>query len=110
MSNNEGELKLAGITNFGLGCGSSQSAPGVYASVPSFASWVNRITGLPAQDFDRLSGSQSDRPQSVISGGGTIGSLSVLFILMLVTGPWRALRQKEFTIELAHHLRLKHGL
>ena len=110
VSNNEGELKLAGITNFGLGCGSSQSAPGVYASVPSFASWVNRITGLPAQDFDRLSGSQSDRPQSVISGGGTIGSLSVLFILMLVTGPWRALRQKEFTIELAHHLRLKHGL
>lgn len=98
VNNNEGELKLAGITNFGLGCGSSQSAPGVYASVPSFAGWITRITGLPAQDIDRLNGSQSDLPLSVTSGGGAIGSPRALFILMLVTGICWIGRQRKLSI------------
>lgn len=42
----EGKLKLAGITSFGLGCGSANSVPGVYASVPSYTGWISNVTGL----------------------------------------------------------------
>ncbi|MEM7255856.1 MAG: trypsin-like serine protease [Pseudomonadota bacterium] len=37
---------LAGITNFGLGCGAVDGVPGVYASIPPLRDWVARHTGL----------------------------------------------------------------
>lgn len=46
LVSSEGQLKLAGITNFGLGCGSSNSVPGVYASIPAFSHWIAQVTGL----------------------------------------------------------------
>ena len=55
LVSSEGKLKLAGITNFGLGCGSTNSVPGVYASVPSFSQWIENVTGLtPTDNRDRL--------------------------------------------------------
>ena len=46
----DGELQLAGITSFGLGCGGTAGLPGVYARVPAFRQWVLSNTGLTAGD------------------------------------------------------------
>ncbi len=40
LVNVEGDWQLAGVTSFGLGCGATNSVPGVYASVPAFAEWI----------------------------------------------------------------------
>lgn len=42
----DGVPRLAGVTSFGLGCGSPIGVPGVYASVPSFSDWVASHTGF----------------------------------------------------------------
>ena len=94
----QGEQKLAGITSFGLGCGSTQSVPGVYASVPSFAEWIGQITELPVEGgADRLSGSQNDIPHGLVSGGGGSWSPGALAMLLFSTGICFIVRIKRNT-------------
>ncbi len=98
VTNSQGEQKLAGITSFGLGCGSNQSVPGVYASVPSFAGWIGQITELPVEGgADRLSGSQNDIPQSLVNGGGGSWSPGALAMLLFSTGICFIVRIKRNT-------------
>ena len=42
----DGKPELAGITSFGLGCGSANSVPAVYTRVGDYADWINDITGI----------------------------------------------------------------
>jgi len=41
-----GRQELAGITSFGLGCGSLNSVPAVYTKVSDYADWINETTGI----------------------------------------------------------------
>lgn len=91
--NSGGELQLAGVTNFGLGCGSENSVPGVYASVPAFSDWVYAETGLP--DFDKeiqLPPEQQNEnvtPQGFVaedsiveSGAGCVGEIFLVLLII----------------------------
>lgn len=82
----DGELQLAGITSFGLGCGGSLGLPGVYARVPAFREWVLAKTGptVAQQNVRVLSG---DVFTSQASGGGALtaspAALAFIFLLLL---------------------------
>lgn len=84
----EGQLKLAGITNFGLGCGSVNTVPGVYASIPSFSDWIVSVTGLTSSDKpNRTSDSlhQAELAADVEVGGSGLFQPSVVAILFALS-------------------------
>lgn len=81
------ELKLAGITSFGLGCGSATSVPGVYTSAPSFLDWVQNKTGISnLSNPDRVLNDQTATDffsATASAGSGSVHWLT-LFILTLL--------------------------
>jgi len=80
----EGELQLAGITSFGLGCGGSQQLPGVYARVSAFSEWIGDLTGLTGGQEIRVS---SAGTASLPSNGGGVISIPLIaqfFLLLLL--------------------------
>lgn len=94
-----GELQLAGVTSFGLGCGSSTGLPGIYARVPSFRQWVLAKTGLfpgnesdgrvLASDSATVANSPGNASSGLLSdslpasGGGSAGGLAVFLLGLL---------------------------
>lgn len=100
LVNVDGVLKLAGITSFGLGCGSRNGVPGVYYSSSAFSDWVERTTGLSfftAADRGFNAPSVDDPPAVVIAGGGGT------FLLWPLTGLFflRSLCARRFRYPLA---------
>ncbi len=87
-------LQLAGITNFGLGCGSKDSVPGVYASAPAFSEWVFEKTGLFETGRERYASDEvqenvtSPAPiknrSASLSGAGSIGGLTLWLLALLI--------------------------
>ncbi len=62
----QGRLQLAGITSFGVGCGSAIGVPAVYTKVSEYADWIERITGFGISDAQELP-ENPDVPESTIS-------------------------------------------
>ncbi len=87
-----GELQVAGITSFGLGCGGSLGLPAVYARVPAFRQWVLEKTGLTLaqQDVRVLSADSLVAPTA--GGGGSLGGE----LLMLLAGLWLSLKSTRY--------------
>lgn len=83
----DGELQLAGITSFGLGCGSSVGVPGVYTRVSSYSKWIEDTIQTPRIENDGLvvapSGASSFTGSAAsFTGGGSFGfSLLLLGLL-----------------------------
>ncbi len=86
--------ELAGITSFGLGCGSNDGVPAVYTRVGAYLDWIESTTGL---DFSRhvdLSRNTEVLPVVTVSalrdmgsaGGGTLGWWLLLPIAGLLFG------------------------
>ncbi len=102
LVNIDGELKLAGVTSFGLGCGSSNSVPGVYSSTPSFSDWITNNTGLSLFDNPDRFFSDPVLTENSAFGKASGGSFSVfsigfLFLYSLIAGT----RNIRTTINLA---------
>lgn len=84
-----GELTLAGITSFGLGCGSANGVPGVYTKVSAYAEWIQRTTGIDVSGTTQLSASPpvtvNSRPANfAVSGGGSVDLLVLLPLMGIV--------------------------
>ena len=91
----DGVLELAGITSFGLGCGSRNSVPGVYTRVSAHAEWIESVTRLNVA----TDGLVSEEPVVTVttanasgtsasgttggSGGGSVGFSILLLTLLL---------------------------
>ena len=115
----DGVLELAGITSFGLGCGSRNSVPGVYTRVSAHTEWIESVTGLNLQSDNSLSDPSPDQPLVTLSastantsasgdsasdsagdssgsaatggsGGGSVGLSALLLTLLLRCRPFRA--------------------
>lgn len=100
----DGQLQVAGITSFGLGCGSSAGIPGVYARAPAFRDWVLSRTGLSLNSGLSQSSVRviSNDVQVASSGGG--GSFSALMLWFAV--PLLLLRRRcnfPFSMESLQH-------
>ena len=76
----DGELQVAGVTSFGLGCGGSLGLPGVYASAPAFRQWVLSQTSLTPDQENVVVASADTVVAS--SGGGSLGTSVVLMVLL----------------------------
>jgi len=79
-----GELELAGITSFGLGCGSTGGVPAVYTNVSMYADWINQTTGLNVSDSSQPRVSVSSLPANVTSGVGSVDTSLLLPIVCLM--------------------------
>ena len=91
-----GELQVAGVTSFGLGCGSVNGVPGVYARTPSFSQWVYNKTGLSSSDRDRTAFMvASDTFALKTSGGGYFGFtlMGLAALLVCFKRPYRGRRR-----------------
>ncbi len=75
----DGDWQLAGVTSFGLGCGATESVPGVYASVPAFTQWIASHTNLLQPD-PLVQVQFSDAMVKSNSAGTMDWSLLLLFI------------------------------
>lgn len=83
----EGRLQLAGITSFGVGCGSTTGVPAVYTKVSEFTDWIASVTGIKLSDSSdqpEASGSSISPPVRVsaitaVSGGGSVTGLLLFF-------------------------------
>lgn len=87
----DGALELIGITSFGLGCGSQNSAPAVYTRVSAYVDWIESVTG-----FDHNSGPVSgDAPTVTVTslpaenpvGAGNVGFSAWLLFGFLLLSP-----------------------
>ena len=72
----DGVLELAGITSFGLGCGSRNSVPGVYTRVSAHTEWIESVTGLNLQSDSSLSDPSPDQPLVTLSASNANTSAS----------------------------------
>ncbi len=87
----EGKLELAGITSFGLGCGSANGVPGVYTKVGAYADWIKTVTRIDV--LSRVSPDESGPVNPVVTvagsaastyeGGGSIGLPLLMLSLLL---------------------------
>ena len=87
LINVDGQLQVAGITSYGLGCGSSSGIPGVYARAPAFRDWVLSRTGLslnPSLNQSSVRVLSNDLQVSSSGGGGSFSMLMLWFALPLL--------------------------
>ncbi len=70
----DGELQLAGITSFGLGCGSLNSPPGVYTRVSAYMDWISETTGINilTDDAPIVTVASGDQPKPVLPAGNIL--------------------------------------
>ena len=83
----DGELQVAGVTSFGLGCGGSLGLPGVYASAPAFRQWVLSQTSLAPDQENVVVASADTFVES--SGGGSVGTSVALMALLAALKKYR---------------------
>lgn len=87
----QGQLELAGITSFGVGCGSTTGVPAVYTKVSEYTDWIEQTTGISFSNqteslLIRANPSVAVNSMSVTSGGGilSVSSLLTMFAVFLV--------------------------
>ena len=92
----DGELQVAGVTSFGLGCGGSLGLPGVYANATSFRQWVLSQTSL-APDEENVVVASADTfvESSGGSGGGSVGTSVALMVLLAALKKFRSRLQSR---------------
>ncbi len=84
----ESALELAGITSFGLGCGSADGVPGVYTKVGVYADWIQQVTGINVLSAVLPEPNASAAPvvtvagSSAYAGGGSIGWPFLMLLLL----------------------------
>ena len=83
----DGELQVAGVTSFGLGCGGSLGLPGVYASTTAFRQWVLSQTSLAPDQENVVVASADTFVES--SGGGSLGTSAALMVLLAALEKFR---------------------
>ena len=82
----DGQSELAGITSFGLGCGSLNSVPAVYTRVSDYAYWINAITGINVSSVARPAVTVNSQFATGLAGAGStdVSILLPLFSLALL--------------------------
>ena len=94
LINIDGQWQLAGLTSFGLGCGSVTGVPAVYTKVSEYTDWIERTTGIEVGDHvNGISGllttpDESNNSLPATNGGGSQGTflLLPLFLLLVLVG------------------------
>lgn len=79
-----GELELAGITSFGLGCGSMGGVPAVYTNVSMYADWIYQTSGLNVSGSTMPRVGVSSLPANVTNGVGSADTFLLLPIVCLM--------------------------